>query len=63
MDRVEFKDTLIILKEYLTLMWCVHSNIEGTTLEELSTYRLGIQTFLLKLQNEVDKALEQASSK
>lgn len=54
-DRVSF------VQSYLKLMWCIHSKYEGLTEEEMTLYRLGMQTFMEIISEEVEtisKALE-----
>lgn len=54
-DRVSF------VQSYLKLMWCIHSNYEGLNEEEMTLYRLGMQTFMEIISEEVEtisKALE-----
>ena len=54
-DRVSF------VQSYLKLMWCIHSKYEGLTEEEMTLYRLGMQTFMEIIEAELEtisKALE-----
>lgn len=54
-DRVSF------VQSYLKLMWCIHSEYEGLNEEEMTLYRLGMQTFMEIISEEVEtisKALE-----
>ena len=54
-DRVSF------VQSYLKLMWCIHSNYEGLNEEEMTLYKLGMQTFMEIISEEVEtisKALE-----
>ena len=54
-DRVSF------VQSYLKLRWCIHSKYEGLTEEEMTLYRLGMQTFMEIISEEVEtisKALE-----
>ncbi len=54
-DRVSF------VQSYLKLMWCIHSKYEGLNEEEMTLYRLGMQTFMEIISEEVEtisKALE-----
>lgn len=54
MKTLEAYDRAVIVRDYLKLMWNVYENIEGTTLDELSVLRLGIQTFYEKIEEEVE---------
>ena len=54
-DRVSF------VQSYLKLMWCIHSKYEGLNEEEMTLYRLGMQTFMEIIEAELEtisKALE-----
>ncbi len=65
MKTLEAYDRAVIVRDYLKLMWNVYENIEGTTLDELSVLRLGIQTFYEKIEEEVEgiiKALDRDES-
>lgn len=65
MKTLEAYDRAVIVRDYLKLMWNVYENIEGTTLDELSVLRLGIQTFYEKIEEEVEgiiKALDRNES-
>ena len=65
MKTLEAYDRAVIVRDYLKLMWNVYENIEGTTLDELSVLRLGIQTFYEKIVEEVEgiiKALDRDES-
>ena len=61
MNRLDAYDKAVIVRDNLKLMWVIHENIEGMNEEELNLYRMGIQTFLLNAQEEIEgviKALE-----
>ena len=61
MNRLDAYDKAVIVRDNLKLMWVIHENIEGMNPEELNLYRMGIQTFLLQAQEEIEgviKALE-----
>ena len=61
MNRLDAYDKAVIIRDNLKLMWVIHENIEGMNEEELNLYRMGIQTFLLNAQEEIEgviKALE-----
>ena len=56
MNRIDLEDAIRIVKDYLDLMWALHEHYEGTIdVELLHQYRLGIQTFLLAAQDEIEK--------
>ena len=55
MERFEIEDSVRFIKDYLSLMWCIYSNYEENTSEDLNLLRIGIQTFLELAQKEVDK--------
>ena len=55
MEKYQLEDTLLIVKDYLDLMWCIHEKYEASTnINELTIYKLGIQTFLLLIREEID---------
>ena len=63
MERFEIEDSIRFIKDYLSLMWCIYSNYEENTSEDLNLLRIGIQTFLELAQKEVDKLLEKIETK
>lgn len=63
MEKHEIEDTLRIVRDYLCLMWCIHENYEGLTIDELNQYKLGIQTFLQLAKDEVNEALNHLTSR
>ena len=61
MNVLEAIDRVSFAKSYLKLMWCIHSKYEGLTEEEMTLYRLGMQTFMEIIEAELEtisKALE-----
>ena len=61
MNVLEAIDSVSFAKSYLKLMWCIHSKYEGLTEEEMTLYRLGMQTFMEIIEAELEtisKALE-----
>ena len=61
MNVLEAIDRVSFAKSYLRLMWCIHSKYEGLTEEEMTLYRLGMQTFMEIIEAELEtisKALE-----
>ena len=61
MDAIKAIDKASFIESYLKLMWCIHSKYEGLTEEEMTLYRLGMQTFMEIISEEVEtisKALE-----
>lgn len=56
MNKIDLEDAIRIVKDYLDLMWALHEHYEASiNVEELHQYRLGIQTFLLAAQEEIEK--------
>ena len=61
MNRLDAYDKAVMVRDNLKLLWVIHTNIEGMDEEELNLYRMGVQTFLLQAQEEIEgviKALE-----
>ena len=58
MNRLDACDKAVIVRDNLKLMWVIHENIEGMNPEELNLYRMGIQTFLLQAQEEIEGVIE-----
>ena len=58
MNRLDAYDKAVIVRDNLKLMWVIHENIEGMNPEELNLYRMGIQTFLLQSQEEIEGVIE-----
>ena len=61
MNRLDAYDKAVMARDNLKLLWVIHTNIEGMDEEELNLYRMGVQTFLLQAQEEIEgviKALE-----
>lgn len=58
MNRLDAYDKAVIVRDNLKLMWVIHENIEGMNPEELNLYRMGIQTFLLQAQEEIEGVIE-----
>lgn len=58
MNRLDAYDKAVIVRDNLKLMWGVHSKYEGMNPEELNLYRMGIQTFLLQAQEEIEGVIE-----
>ena len=55
MNKVDMEDTLRIITDYVELMLCIHERYEPSiTKEEITQYKIGIQTFLLKIKEELD---------
>ena len=64
MDRLEAYDKAVIVRDYLRLIWNAHEGFEGTNEEDIACYRLGVQTFIEKIEEEVEdiiKALEESN--
>ena len=48
MKKIDLEDTISIVKDYLDLMWVIHIHYESIIdLDEITKYKIGIQTFLL----------------
>ena len=48
MNKIDLEDTLLIVKDYLDLMWVIHTHYESIVdPNEITKYKIGIQTFLL----------------
>ena len=58
MNILDAYDKAVIVRDNLKLMWVIHENIEGMNPEELNLYRMGIQTFLLQAQEEIEGVIE-----
>ena len=55
MNKVDMEDTLRIITDYVELMLCIHERYEPSiTKEEITQYKIGIQTFLFKIKEELD---------
>ena len=55
MNKVVMEDTLRIITDYVELMLCIHERYEPSiTKDEITQYKIGIQTFLLKIKEELD---------
>ena len=55
MNKVDMEDTLRIITDYIELMLCIHERYEPSiTKDEITKYKIGIQTFLLKIKEELD---------
>ena len=48
MNKLDLEDTISIIKDYLDLMWVIHTHYESIVdKNEITKYKIGIQTFLL----------------
>ncbi len=48
MKKIDLEDTISFVKDYLDLMWVIHTNYESSIdPNEVTKYKIGIQTFLL----------------
>ena len=55
MNKVDMEDTLRIITDYIELMLCIHERYEPSiTKDEITQYKIGIQTFLLKIKEELE---------
>ena len=55
MNKVDMEDTLRSITDYVELMLCIHERYEPSiTKDEITQYKIGIQTFLLKIKEELD---------
>ena len=58
MNRLDAYDKAVMARDNLKLLWVIHTNIEGMDEEELNLYRMGVQTFLLQAQEEIEGAIK-----
>lgn len=63
MNILKVRDSISFVDSYLKLMWNVHSTYEGNSEEELELYRLGMQTFMDLIKNEVKDIIDALESK
>lgn len=48
MNRIDLEDTISIVRDLLDLMWVIHTHYESIVdPNEITKYKMGIQTFLL----------------
>ena len=48
MKKIDLEDTISIVSDYLDLMWVIHTHYESIVDQnEITKYKIGIQTFLL----------------
>ena len=48
MKKIDLEDTISFVKDYLDLMWVIHTHYESVIdADEITKYKIGIQTFLL----------------
>ena len=48
MKKIDLEDTISFVKDYLDLMWVIHTHYESIVdVDEITKYKIGIQTFLL----------------
>ena len=60
MEKYQLEDTLLIVKDYLDLMWCIHEKYEASTnIDELTLYKLGMQTFLQLAIEQIDSLFKE----
>ena len=60
MEKYQLEDTLLIVKDYLALMWCIHEKYEASTnIDELTLYKLGMQTFLQLAIEQIDSLFKE----
>ena len=43
-------------------MWCVHSKYEGLTMEQMVLYRLGMQTFMEHIEENLKELISALNS-
>ena len=48
MKKIDLEDTISFVKDYLDLMWVIHTHYESIVdVDEITKYKIGIQTFIL----------------
>ena len=54
MKKIDLEDTVSIVKDYLDLMWVIHTHYESIIdPNEITKYKMGIQTFLLAALEQI----------
>lgn len=55
MKKIDLEDTISFVKDYLDLMWVIHTHYESIVdPEEITKYKIGIQTFLLAAIEKIE---------
>lgn len=63
MKAIDMEDALLIIRDYIELMWSLHTKYESSiNPKELTQYKLGIQVFLLEIKKELDLVLKDEES-
>lgn len=62
MDAIKAIDKASFIESYLKLMWCVHSKYEGLTMEQMVLYRLGMQTFMEHIEENLKELINALNS-
>ena len=62
MDAIKAIDKASFIESYLKLMWCVHSKYEGLTMEQMVLYRLGMQTFMERIEENLKELINALNS-
>ena len=48
MKNIDFEDTISFVKDYLNIMWIIHTHYESVVdTNEITKYKIGMQIFLL----------------
>lgn len=62
MNKVDMEDALSLISDYIELMWCIHSRYEPSiNQDEMTQYKIGIQTFILKIKEQLDSLKEKSN--
>ena len=55
MKKIDLEDTISFVKDYLDLMWVIHTHYESIVdPNEITKYKIGIQTFLLAAIEKIE---------
>lgn len=55
MKKIDLEDTISFVKDYLDLMWVIHTHYESVVdADEITKYKIGIQTFLLVAIEQIE---------
>ena len=63
MKKIDLEDTISFVKEYLDLMWVIHTHYESVIdSDEITKYKIGIQTFLLAAIEQIETLYSEKES-
>ena len=55
MKKIDLEDDISFIKDYLDLMWVIHTQYESVVdADEITKYKIGIQTFLLAANEKIE---------